>query len=34
MLLAASAAPLPPQGARNPDLIGGLETVIQQAESV
>jgi len=27
-------APLPPQGAGNPDLMGGLKTVIQQAESV
>jgi hypothetical protein len=36
-VLAASGhqiAPVPPQGAGNPDLIGGLETVIQQTKSV
>ncbi|PYT23146.1 MAG: hypothetical protein DMG57_32945 [Acidobacteria bacterium] len=27
-------APLPPQGARNPDLIGRLEAVIQQSKGV
>jgi hypothetical protein len=26
-------APLPPQGARNPDLVGGLKAIIQQAKS-